>query len=278
MIPGSIPVGMYHHVNDHAGDFITVSVANFQRQMEWLRQEGFETLSAERFLAALHGDYRPARRCFVITFDDAWLDVYLHAFPVLKKYGHYFIIFAVSDLTDTASSQPFVVPPGHRFGSHSEAEKLIAQNRVGEVICSWNHLREMQASGFCSVENHTASHRNAANLAPEALRDDLLRCRNAIKDQLGRDNLHVCWPKGRHNAATLKLARELGFATTYLVRRGVNLRGGRSFAIKRFTVEDRDETWLKKQVRRYSNPLAGYLYSRFKPDRWMNKLNQRSGK
>ena len=30
------------------------------------------------------------------------------------------------------------------------------------------------------------------------------------------------------------------------MRRGVNLAGGSTFAVKRFTVEDRDEIWLEK--------------------------------
>ena len=268
MIPRSIPVGMYHHVNHHAGDFITVSVENFRRQMEWLKREHYETLTAEKFLAALRGEYQPAPRSFVITFDDAWLDIYTFAFPILRELGHHFIVFAISNWTDRASEHPFQPTADTAFPTHEAASKRIKEKRAHEVICSWEHLREMQASGLCSIENHSATHRHATQLAPETLREDLLRCGDAIRDQLGRDSRHLCWPRGSHNAQTLAVAKELGLATTYLVRRGVNLVGGNSFAVKRFTVDDRDEAWLAKQLRIFSNPVLGLLYARLKPDRW----------
>ncbi len=268
MIPRSIPVGMYHHVNPNIGDFITVSVENFRRQMEWLRRENYETLSAETFLAALRGEHRPARRCVVLTFDDAWLDVHACAFPILRECGHKFVVFTVSNWTEQASRLPFSVANDHVFPTHDEATKLIKQKRAHEVVCSWDHLREMQESGLCSVENHSASHGNATDLAPDGLREDLLRCRDAIQANLHRQSRHLCWPRGSHNAQTLALARELGVATTYLVRRGVNLVGRCSFAVKRFTVVDRDEKWLGRQLRIFSNPLLGQIYARLKPDRW----------
>jgi biofilm PGA synthesis lipoprotein PgaB len=271
MIPKSIPVGMYHHVNHHTGDFITVSVPNFRRQMQWLRRRRYETLNADSFLAALRGEYRPARRCCVLTFDDAWLDVHSHAFPTLKEFGHQFIVFAVSDWTEQASRESAPGAPGRPFPTHNAAETLVHEQRAGEVICAWRHLREMVDSGLCSVENHSASHRDATALAPDILRQDLLRCRDGIHDNLGRESRHLCWPLGAHNGATLALARQLGFEVTYLVRRGVNVAGGGSFAVKRFTVEDRDERWFQTQLRIFSSPVAGLLYARLKPDRWFRR-------
>ena len=272
MIPRSIPVGMFHHVNQNAGDFLTVSAGNFRRQMDGLRREQYETLDAQTFLAALRGEYVPKRRCCVLTFDDAWLDIYTHAYPVLKECGHKFIVFAVSDWCDQAATVELKPAADHAFPTHHAAMGLVKQQRASEVVCSWKHLREMQDSGLASIENHTATHRDALALDTETLRADLLSCRAAIRTHLARDSQHLCWPRGRHNAAGLRLARELGFATTYLVRRGVNVTGGGTFAVKRFTVEDRDETWLKRQLAIFSGPVRGHLYARLKPDRWFRKL------
>jgi len=271
MSPHSIPVGMYHHVNHHANDFLTVSVENFRRQMEWLRREGYETLDAETFLKILRGERRPVLRSFVLTFDDAWLDLYVHAFPILKEFGHKFIVFTVSDWTEQAS-QPAISPATlPEIPTHREAEKLVKEDRAGDVICNWGQLREMQASGLASIESHTATHLHSTRATPEILAEEFRRCRAAIQKNLDRDSRQLCWPYGDHNVQCLKIAREAGFATTYLVRRGINLAGGGTFAVKRFTVDDRDENWLKKQLEIFSSPITGYLYARLKPDRWFRQ-------
>lgn len=208
----------------------------------------------------------------MITFDDAWLDVHAHAFPILQEFGHKFIVFTVSGWTEQASQQAVATKIDGEFPKHRAAEKLLKENRAGEVICSWRHLREMQDSGLASIENHSATHRDAVQLAAGALREDLLRCQTAIHENLGRASRHLCWPYGRHNSAAMRLAHELGFGATHLTRRGVNLAGGKTFAVKRFTVEDRGEIWLKRQLAIFSNPVAGFLYARLKPDRLRAKL------
>jgi peptidoglycan/xylan/chitin deacetylase (PgdA/CDA1 family) len=272
MIWQSIPVGMYHHVNENAGDFITVSTENFRRQMAWLRRENYETLGAEDLLAVLRGERRPARRCVVLTFDDAWLDNYVHAFPILKEFGHKFIIFVVSGWTDQAAQSALPLPAKPVFPTHKEAEKVIATGRHHEVICTWEQLREMQASGLASIENHTASHCRSGNLAPTEVRNELLTCQAAIQKNLGRASRQVCWPYGSHRAESLQVARELGMTTTYLVRRGINFPSGNSFALKRFTVDDHDEVWLERQLTIFSRPLRGFLQARLKPEKWFRKL------
>jgi peptidoglycan/xylan/chitin deacetylase (PgdA/CDA1 family) len=272
MIFRSIPVGMYHHVNQNAGDFITVNAEHFRRQMEWLRRENYETFSADSFLAVMRGDHRPAHKSFLITFDDAWLDVHAFAFPILRDLGHKFVIFTVSDWTQQAADQGSVGDGRRDFPTHDAASKLVKQKRAGGVICAWRHLSEMQDSGLCSVESHSTTHRNATAMPAEELREDLQRCREAIRQNLGRESRHHCWPRGEHNRAALQIARESGFDATYLVRRGVNLAGSRSgSAVKRFTVLDRDEKWLQRQLDIFSNPLWGFLYARLKPDRWLRR-------
>jgi hypothetical protein len=69
----------------------------------------------------------------------------------------------------------------------------------------------------------------------------------------------------------MQVAHELGLTTTYLVRRGVNLGGGGSFAVKRFTVDDHDEIWLARQLDIFSRPVRGFLQARLKPERWFRR-------
>jgi peptidoglycan/xylan/chitin deacetylase (PgdA/CDA1 family) len=270
----SIPVGMYHHVNQNAGDFVTVSTANFESQMRWLAEEKYRTLSAAEFRECKLGLRPVPPRAVLLTFDDAWLDLYVNAIPILKHYGLRFTVFVVSDWTRSASeSRPGALPRG--FPRHSQAEQWLAGGRAGEVMCGWGHLEEMKASGLCSVENHTATHGTHRILQDEnQLLDHIGRGQQALREHLGVESRQLCWPRGRYSETGLQVAATLNIDVTYLVRRGVNLPFGNAMKIKRFTVDDIDGIGLDSWLRLFSQPLRGYLYSRIKPDRWRARKTQ----
>jgi peptidoglycan/xylan/chitin deacetylase (PgdA/CDA1 family) len=264
-MPQSVPVCMFHHVNENEKDFITVSVENFKNMMAMLHREGYTTLSSEEFRRYKLGIEKVPRRSVMLTFDDAWLDIFVHAFPVMQCYGHKFTVFVISDLTERASRYPRTLTPT-KFPKHNEAISLADSPRVSEVVCNWEDLRTMMESGLCSIENHTASHG-----ATSDVRSDIEKGRRAIQTALGVPANQLCWPRGKHDAPSMAIARELGIDVTYLVRRGVNLPGLWTMRIKRFTVKDEDSQWLKRNIEIFSRPVYGYLYSRIKPDRLKKK-------
>lgn len=261
----SVPVCMFHHVNENAGDFLTVSVPVFAEMMERLRREGYATLSSEEFREYMLGVRDVPAKSVLLTFDDAWLDVFVHAYPILRTFGLKFTVFVVSGWADLASMHPRQAPP-KAFPPHREAENLAHTKRAGEVVCSWGDLEEMTDGGLCSVENHTASHGRLPDV-----RSDIAAGREALRRHLGRPGSQLCWPSGRHDRHSLATARALGIDITYLVRRGVNLAGWGAMRVKRFTVDDRDGDWFMRQIDIFSRPVYGYLYSRIKPDRLMRK-------
>jgi len=270
----SIPVGMYHHVNQHSNDFITVRVDHFESQMRMLAERGIQTLSATEFRECLSGTRSIPKRAVLLTFDDAWLDLYSHAFPILKHYGHRFTVFVVSEWTNRASEKTLNQVPSI-FPTHGIAEQWVDGNRIHEVICGWSHLEEMMASGLCSIENHTATHQTHRYLKDRAqLTDEIGHCKEALQKHLGIDSRQLCWPRGRYSKLGLEVASSLGIEITYLVRRGVNLPIGSSLPIKRFTVDDVDGATMEEWIRLFSRPVMGYLYSRIKPDRLLQKWNK----
>lgn len=264
---------MFHHVNENAGDFITVSVENFENMMAMLRREGYTTLSSEEFRRYQLGMEKAPPKSVLLTFDDAWLDVFVHAYPVMRQYGHKFTVFVISDRTESASRH-LRTTTASAFPKHGAAEKLVGSPRINEVVCSWRDLEAMLDSGLCSIENHTAGH----GAEGSDVRSDIERGRQAIRANLGVSANQLCWPKGRHDSRSLAIARELGIDLTYLTRRGVNLPRLGSMKIKRFTVDDEDAEWLKRNLEIFSRPIYGYLYSRIKPDRLKKKLLQSMGR
>jgi len=87
---------MFHHVNANAGDFLTVSVPVFAEMMGRLRREGYATLSSEEFRDYMLGVRDVPAKSVLLTFDDAWLDVFVYAYPILRTFGLKFTVFVVS--------------------------------------------------------------------------------------------------------------------------------------------------------------------------------------
>ncbi len=98
-LAGRATVLMYHRVlpeseiqvsPSHPG--IIVSTRNFDRQMAFIRRH-LQPLDVDRFLEVkTGGEPLPSGSCLV-TFDDGWRDNYVHALPILEKYGIPAIIF-----------------------------------------------------------------------------------------------------------------------------------------------------------------------------------------
>lgn len=268
----SIPVGRYHHVNDNEQDYITVSTAHFEDQMRMLAEKKFRTLSAAEFRECKLGLMPVPERAVLLTFDDAWLDVYAKAFPIMKHYGHRFTVFVISEWTRKASEKPPAVTPGS-FPLHNDAKTRVAGGRAGEVICGWSHLQEMLASGLCSVENHTANH-DTQHFAEDRARltEQIGLCQESLKKHLGVESRQLCWPHGNHSETGLQAAADLGIDVTYLVKAGINMPLGDAMEIKRFRVDDFNAATLEKWLRLYSSPLRGYLYVRLKLEKRLKKL------
>ena len=135
--PGLIlaPVLMYHHVKPSAGGSeYVVSTDQFRRQVEWLVNEGYETISISDLVEAIQkGNYLP-KKPIILTFDDGYLDVYQNAFPVLQEAGFtatiYLIENAINDhgyITDTIIEE--LSEAGWEFGNHSATHAYLPSSR-----------------------------------------------------------------------------------------------------------------------------------------------------
>lgn len=105
---GKVLVLAYHRVLSHEvlrrqwvqpGMYVLADV--FDQQMECVRRH-FHVLGFPELLERWRTkDWDQAQRYCVITFDDGWLDNYVSAFPVLKRYGIPATIFLPTDYIGT---------------------------------------------------------------------------------------------------------------------------------------------------------------------------------
>ena len=95
----NVQILLYHRVNDlHDPFFCGTPPAVFERQMEYLAKH-FRPCSLDTALDELARKDVPPNS-IVVTFDDGYKDNFLHAFPILRKFGIPATIFLATGAID----------------------------------------------------------------------------------------------------------------------------------------------------------------------------------
>lgn len=81
---------------------LSVSPEIFERQMKYIKAR-YRLLPLEELVQGLKNNPGKMREVIAVTFDDAYLDNYQYAFPVLKKYGIPGAIFVPTGFIETGS-------------------------------------------------------------------------------------------------------------------------------------------------------------------------------
>ena len=215
----------YHEIaegNDALVPTYTVTPTNFVRQMDWLKNNGYHFVGMNDVLADYAGKKPLPENAVLITFDDGYRSVYVHAFPILKLFN-----------------APAVVALVGKWMEVPENGKVNFDGRSipRTDLLSWEQIREMTRSGLVEVASHTYGMHEGivsnpqGNLQPAAtarrwiaeqnryedeanydrrVRADLLRNNELLKKHLGKGPRIVVWPYGRYNIETRHIAAELG--------------------------------------------------------------------
>lgn len=252
-----VPVLMYHHINPHKGDMVTIRPEVFEAQMKHLKKRGYRTLKADELASYINGDLVPDRKSVVITFDDGWLDNYIYAFPVLKKYKLNAIVFIITDRSEGASGNTEDIKP--LIPTHHESKQLIAEGASERVVLDWKLIKEMSESGLVEFYSHTKSHRRCAELSEAELAEELKDSKEVMEEKLQRPCPYLCWPYGSYNETSIKIAKDAGYKAIFTVDHGVVKSGDDPFLIKRIDVRD-NIAWFTKRVLIYTNISFSNIY------------------
>jgi peptidoglycan/xylan/chitin deacetylase (PgdA/CDA1 family) len=107
-----------------------VSESMLEKQLDWLARR-FRFATLDEVAAQLESGERRGKPLAAITFDDGYRDVYLNAFPLLRKKGIPAAVFVVTDLVGTSAPQIhdmlfLLIATG--FSGRSLQGRLLADN------------------------------------------------------------------------------------------------------------------------------------------------------
>jgi len=70
---------MYHHINWHAEDLVTLTPKDFENHLAILRDNKVQTIFLDELIQYLNGGKRLSQATVALTFDDGHLDNWVYA-------------------------------------------------------------------------------------------------------------------------------------------------------------------------------------------------------
>ena len=243
-----IPILMYHSIAEDAKPKFkefTVPPALFERQMAYLSEQGYTALTVSQFtyICARQLERLPAKSV-VITFDDAFLDFYTDALPILKRYG-----FAATLYVPTA-----YVGETSRWMEH--------EGEGSRPILSWEQLREIRDSGIeCGA--HTHSHPQLDLLPLSQAKKEITQSKHILEEHLGETVTSFAYPYGYHTSAVKQFVREAGYTSACAVKNALSTPATDPFALARVLVDpDTDVDAFAALLDGYNRRITFATYTR----------------
>ena len=113
---------MYHRVWPGIEDGLTITPEKLRRQWEWLKSEGYSTLTLQQYLDIASGKIAQyPEKALLLTFDDGYLNNLTYAYPLLEELGWQATFFIIADTVDGTNEQE--EGPGAKMGV-AELKKL----------------------------------------------------------------------------------------------------------------------------------------------------------
>lgn len=190
----NIPILTYHYIGnnpnpaDKARDNLSVAPDLFDGQMTHLTARGYTPITLDTLYAGLKGTAGLPGKPIVLSFDDGYIDFYVNAFPVLRRFNFHAVSFIPTGLMDQG------------------------------YYLHWSQIKEMDSTGLISFQAHSVNHPNLSSLDNNQLTFQLVQSKKTLEAQLGKPVNFMAYPVGISDErvwAATKAAGYLGAAGTW---------------------------------------------------------------
>ena len=244
-LKSDIPILLYHSVipkleEEHSRSMF-VSEVNFEKDLKYLKENGYETISLEQMEDYYLGEeIQLPKKPIVITFDDGYLNNYEYAYPLLRKYDTKAVIYLI----------------GWSVGR----DTFIDSDKEITPHFNWEQAREMYESGLIQFGSHTFDLHNEQGFSygygkevgfglaimddesdeeyKTRVEEDLKKSKIMIEEEIGQEVTSIAYPYGEYNKTLIDMLEELGFKSGLITESDQESKS--PFTIRRQTItEDR---------------------------------------
>ncbi len=211
----SVPILMYHYISvpppgsDRYRLALSVTPANLDAQMAFLKQAGYHAITLYDLHAYLAQGKSLPDKPVILTFDDGYVDAFTQAMPILRKYGFVGTFFVLTGPAD--------------------------EGGAGEHL-TWEQIAAMSATGM-DMELHSREHYDLRNRPNDFLVHQIAGAKDSLEAHINRPVRWFAYPSGRYDAAVVRVLKSDGFWGAVTTKPGRTHVASGSFDLQRVRID-----------------------------------------
>lgn len=193
--PEGFPILEYHQVTDEPLDpdfeMYNVPPAEFAAQLDYLKAEGYTTITLQDFMRVVHGKGELPSKPIVLTFDDGYADNYKEMLPILEAHNMTAVVYVIT-------------------------------NELGKKnYLKLDELKDMQRRGI-EIGSHTADHLPLTTLDKTFQRRQIRESKIFLEWSGLATIYSLSYPNGEFNSELEEILREEEYLTAVTGEAGLN--------------------------------------------------------
>ena len=193
----TVPILMYHSIIDNHNQ--SVSIKSFEKQMLLMKKLGYQTINFDKL------DDKDNKKKFIITFDDAYENIFLNAFPILKKFGFSATCYVITN----------------KIGSSNDWDKGN-ENFKEMNLMNFDQIKEWVLNDF-EIGSHTMDHLDLTKLNNEEKIHQVANSKKFLSNMFNTKVDSFAYPFGSYDLETQNLVKKYyNFAVTTRRSRYIN--------------------------------------------------------
>ena len=193
-----------------------VTLECFEKEMKYLHDAGYKTLTMQEFYEWKTGKREVPFRSVLITFDDGLLSNAEYAMPILKKYGFNATIFCIGKEVEKSTAEKW----------NGDCSLYMKKSKIEE------YKKEYPNIEFYS-HSYNMHYENAVNsLTKEQMREGIKK----YEELFGKKDV-IAYPFGKYNDKVIEVLKEKGYKMGFtLADNKKATRGESNWTINRINV------------------------------------------
>ncbi|WP_281950396.1 polysaccharide deacetylase family protein [Nitrosophilus kaiyonis] len=251
----------FHHINPNR-DILTIPPELLEKLIINLKKN-YNFISYKDFIDFIFKNKNLPKKSILLTFDDGYLDNFIYAYPILKKYNIPAVIFIITGFIKDERINRNKLP---YFKIHKELDRLPDKN----LFLNINEIETMKESGLIDFDSHTVNHFVCKNKEYEDIYNEMINSYKFIKNIETKEYYGFCWPRGAFDDIALKAIKNSPYTFAFSTIDGAFHKGDDLYTIKRIDCSSwngNEKDYIDRVNRKlsiYSNPLISKIYSNFR--------------